>query len=338
MSTTFDPDGPAAGDGLYGLPHTPEEARVWVLPVPFEATTSYRQGTAGGPDAVREASQQVDLCDLETGEVWRDGMVMVEAPAEIVALNTTATAAARRVRELDDSPDELALVQALAEVDDAGARVTELVAAWTARALSEGHIPAILGGDHSVPLGAIRAAAQAHPGLGVLHVDAHADLREAYEGFAYSHASIFHNVLDQCDVGNIVQVGIRDLGHRELARTQTEPRLHLWTDIRMADALAEGTAYAALVDQMIAPLPQDVWVSFDIDGLDPALCPNTGTPVPGGLSWREALVLLSRLGRSGRRIVGVDLCEVGHQEWDAMIGARLLYKLTGWAIVSQRPS
>jgi len=98
--------------------------------------------------------------------------------------------------------------------------------------------------------------------------------------------------------------------------------------------MARGLSWAELVAKMLRPLPEKVWITFDIDGLEPSLCPNTGTPVPGGLSWREALFLLSELGRSGRRIVGFDLCEVGAGEWDAIVGSRVLYKLAGWAIHS----
>ena len=104
----------------------------------------------------------------------------------------------------------------------------------------------------------------------------------------------------------------------------------------MTNQLALGRPFSALVEEILAPLPPNVWISFDIDGLDPALCPATGTPVPGGLSWREASVLLAALGQSGRRIVGFDLSEVGPEPWDANVAARLLYKLSGWAIASQR--
>ncbi|MDP6368761.1 MAG: arginase family protein, partial [Planctomycetota bacterium] len=99
-------------------------------------------------------------------------------------------------------------------------------------------------------------------------------------------------------------------------------------------AMARGETWHALMEQALEPLPQRVWITFDVDGLQPTLCPNTGTPVPGGLSWSQANVLLYLLGKSGRKIVGFDLCEVGPKEWDANVGARLLYKLAGWAIMT----
>ncbi|MGB3969170.1 MAG: arginase family protein, partial [Planctomycetota bacterium] len=199
-----------------------------------------------------------------------------------------------------------------------------------------GKIPGIVGGDHSVPFGAIAAAAERHPGLGILHVDAHADLRVAYEGFRWSHASIMDNVLrDVPGVQRLVQVGIRDFGGQELAAiTGSGGRVVTHFDLQWQRRRFAGTTFDALCREAIDALPRTVWISFDIDGLDPALCPHTGTPVPGGLQFAEAAHLIGVLAQSGRRIVGFDLVEVapGDDEWDANVGARLLYKLCGAAL------
>jgi len=332
---SYDPDAAATGDGLYGLPHTPDTARVVVLPVPFEATTSYRRGTAQGPTAVLEASGQLDLADLQTGEPWRAGLAMEAIDPVVVALNQEATRSADTARRALEMGDEAGAAASAERVDRASEMINERVRAWTTERLEQGRIPAILGGDHSVPLGAMQAAAERHPGLGVLHVDAHADLRDGYEGFTWSHASIMHHVCATPGVGPVVQVGIRDVSHAERDRIKTDPQLHCWTDLALGDALAEGTPFATLVRRMLEPLPEHVWVTFDVDGLDPSLCPGTGTPVPGGLTWRETLVLLRALGRSGRTLVGFDLCEVGTGPIDSIVGARLLYKLAGWSLYSQ---
>lgn len=335
---TFDPDEPASGDGLYGLPHTVDEAAVVVVPVPFDATTSYRRGTAAAPPAILEASAQVDLHDLETGAPWKAGIAMQEEDPRFAAWNEQVEADALAIIEAGGVGDDPALHACAARVNAVSEAVNAAVEAKIEAIFASGQIPAVLGGDHSVPFGAMRAAARRHPGLGVLHIDAHADLRDAYEGFAFSHASIFHNVLTRIpEVGRLVQVGIRDCGTKEIAFAQSQgSRVHLHDDLAIGAALAEGTPWAAWCEQAIAPLPDKVWISFDIDGLDPTLCPSTGTPVPGGLSWREALTLLAVLGRSGREIVGFDLCEVNPgTEWDCNVGARLLYKLAGWCIASR---
>lgn len=313
---------------LFDLPPTDGPPRIRVLPVPFDATTSFRVGCAGGPAAVLEASVQVDLYHPVVEDPWREGIVL-DPPAPWMATLSHDTRTLVEVHRAGEA-DHLDAVNA------ASARMTEHVEAWARDQLAAGVIPAVLGGDHSVPLGAIRAAAAAHPGMGVLHVDAHADLRVAYEGFQQSHASIFDNVLELEGVSVLAQVGIRDLCREEADRQVEDPRIHVLSDDAIAEELADGTPWRALVRQLLAPLPDDVWISFDIDGLDSGLCPNTGTPVPGGLTWRQVIVLLRMLAESGRRVVGFDLCEVAAHEWDATVGARVLYQLAATAIHTQR--
>ena len=165
-------------------------------------------------------------------------------------------------------------------------------------------------------------------------MDAHADLREAYEGFTWSHASILYNVHERLpNLGHIVQVGIRDFGVAEGARIEAWGNLTAFTDAELAWELLSGEPWQRVAARVVRPLPRKVWVTFDVDGLDPSLCPATGTPVPGGLGWRETLLLLQLLAEE-HDIVGFDLVEVGDAEWDANVGARLLYKLAGWAIAT----
>lgn len=330
----FDPDGPARPGSLFGLPSTPDDARVVVIPVPFEATASFGRGTSGAPAAVLEASAQVDLTDIETGEPWREGIAMLPIDPAIQALDEEASGLALQIIEAGGPTPELAA--ASARVNEIGASINEWVYAATKRVLDQGRIPGILGGDHSVPYGAIKAASERYPGMGILHVDAHADLRNAYEGFEWSHASIFYNVRTKLQgVGNIVQVGIRDVGAAELEFSRNREDMFMYTDPELAWEMAGDEPWLRICARIVRPLPRDVWVSFDIDGLEPSLCPETGTPVPGGLRWREALLLLRVLVENKHRIVGFDLDEVGTGAWDANVGARLLYKLAGWSIVSR---
>ncbi|HEX7154180.1 MAG TPA: agmatinase family protein [Thermoanaerobaculia bacterium] len=334
----FDPDAPATGDGIYGLPFTPDEAKVVIVPVPYEATTSYGGGTSGGPSAVLEASKQVDLYDHETGRPYAAGIAMLDVPAQIAAWNEEAKCIAQHVIEQGGVIDD-ATRNAAAKVNDYGTRVNEWVRAQTAALLDAGKMPVILGGDHAVPFGAIQAYAEKYPGLGILHLDAHADLRDAYEGFTWSHASIFHNVMTKLPkVGKLVQVGVRDLGQAESEMIAgSDGRIVTFFDGDLAARKDDGVPFARLADEIVAELPDDVYLSWDIDGLDPTLCPGTGTPVPGGLSWNEAIALLRAVKRAGKRIVGLDLCEVspGDTEWDANVGARLLYKMIGFALLTQ---
>jgi agmatinase len=197
---------------------------------------------------------------------------------------------------------------------------------------------AMLGGDHSTPLGFIRALGEKYNRFGVLQIDAHADLRKAYEGFTYSHASIMYNALKLPAVGRLVQVGIRDYCDEELdVMKRAGGRIVTYFDQDIKEQLFGGTSWAAICDKIIADLPHDVYVSFDIDGLNPKLCPNTGTPVAGGFEFEEVAFLIKKLVKSGRKIIGFDLNEVapGADDWDANVGARLLYHLCNWMAVSQ---
>lgn len=338
----FDPDAPAAEDGgLYGLPFTPEQAHVIVIPVPFEATTSYGGGTSEGPAAVLEASRQVDLFDHETGRPYERGIAMLDIPSSIAEMNRNARSLASAVIDAGgDVASDPQLQRALQEVNETSDKVNEWVYRTTREWLDRDRFIALLGGDHSVPFGAIRAHAERYEGMGVLHLDAHADLRDAYEGFTHSHASIFHNVMTRIpQVQRLVQVGVRDLGSREREFIDSSSgRIVTFYDADVAQRKDEGEPFARIADSIVEQLPHLVYLSWDIDGLDPTLCPGTGTPVPGGLSWNEAISLLRSIVRSGRRIVGLDLCEVspGDTEWDANVGARLLYKMIGYALMSEK--
>jgi agmatinase len=335
----FDPDAAAPGaSGIYGLPFSTDESKVVVVPVPFEATTSYGGGTSRGPAAVLEASKQVDLFDRDTGRPYAAGIAMLEIPTKIQRWNTVAKTIAGPVIKSGGAVDKKTQA-AVKKVNAISEKMNEWVYTTTRSLLDDNKMAVILGGDHSVPFGAMRAYAERYPGMGILHLDAHADLRDAYEGFTWSHASIFHNVVTKLpNVKRLVQVGVRDLGQAESRMIeQSKGRIVTFFDPDLAAAKEEGTAFARIADNIVAQLPKDVYLSWDIDGLDPTLCPGTGTPVPGGLSWNEAIGLLRAVQRAKKRIVGLDLCEVspGETEWDANVGARLLYKMIGFALLTQ---
>jgi len=337
---SFDPDGPAMGGGLFGLDIDARSAAVQVIPVAWEATASYGRGTRHGPDAVLRASGQLDLADPDFGEAWRQGIGLLDLGDRI----------ARWGAEIDH--DALAVIHSGGEHPDLAARVDHMaesvhaiVEAEARRVLHEGRIPAVLGGDHSTPVGLHRAVCEAFPGVGFLHIDAHADLRVAYLGFQYSHASIFHNTMGLPGAGRLVGVGWRDLGAAERERIAQDDRILPFFDEDIGRELAAGGAWVDLCTRIVDALPAQVHISVDIDGLDPVLCPSTGTPVPGGLSFRDLQVLLRHLAQQ-RQVVGFDLVEVNPGRWplvehardgiDAIVGARVLYKLAGCALSSRR--
>ena len=338
----FDPNAASPIDsGVFGLPFTEQDARVVLVPVPFDATTSYGKGAADGPKAIYQASKQVDLFDLDTGRPYEVGIAMIDESAEIRRWNDAARAEAEKVIAAAGAVSgNAALERALAEVNVISGHVNHWVHKEVARLLDAGKIAVVIGGDHSAPYGAIRAYAERHPGLGILHFDAHSDLRPSYEGFEFSHASIMENVVRRLPIAKLVQVGIRDLSEEEYAMiVESKGRIEAHFDVDLKRAKRSGVKWDELASKMIESLPKEVYVSFDIDGLDPTLCPHTGTPVPGGFSFDEAVAVIEALVQSGRTIVGFDLNEVAPgpagDEWDANVGARLLYKLIGWTLVSR---
>lgn len=334
---SYDPSGVGVHNGnLFGFPFTAATAQVWILPVPWDVTTSYRPGTAQGPAAILQESTQLDFFDPVDPEGWKRGIFMAAIDEFWWAKNKTLRSQADGIIEqleagktLGESPD---LQQDLNLINQTCQALNQWVYDQCQTALDQGRTVGILGGDHSVPLGYLQAladrATRDGEEFGILHIDAHADLRRSYEGFTFSHASIMDNALKLAPISRLVQVGIRDLCPDEAATiANSQGRIVTYLDRTVKSRLFQGESWGQLCQEIIAALPQRVYISFDIDGLDPTLCPATGTPVPGGLGWGEALFLLEALGQSDRQIVGFDLCEVGPQVWDANVGARLLYQL-----------
>lgn len=340
--SSFDPSLTGSSeDGLFGIPTT-EKALIHILPVPWEVTTSYGKGTALGPKAVLEASPQIDLYDLELGTSYEAGYHLLPFSNKWLKLNNSLKKKALKIRERLEEKGLLtkALEKEQQEINEACATLNSWVYEISMKSLRAGKIPAVLGGDHSSPEGVIEAACEHHKEIGVLHIDAHADLRNAYQGFTSSHASIMYNVMNKKNhPKKLVQVGIRDFCEEEYEMIQQRKDITTFFDQQLKEELYSGTPWKKLCEKIVDELPDKVHVSFDIDGFDPVLCPNTGTPVPGGLQFGEANYLLKTLVNSGRQIVSFDLNEVApskDSEWDGNVGARTLFKLCGWSVLSQK--
>jgi agmatinase len=336
--TTFDPNAAASSDsGIFGLPFSVDEAKLVLLPVPWEVTTSYGGGTSKGPEAILQASKQVDLFDFDLGNIYEAGIAMTDIPHEILQWNHDARKLAEVVIHADESINEGYLKSVRDEVNDYSDKLNQHVYSEAKKYLAQGKMVGVVGGDHSTPFGLIQALLEKHPGMGILHIDAHADLRDAYEGFEHSHASIMYNVITKTPLAKLVQVGIRDFCEEEFIFIQQHnSRIKTFFDAELFEAKMNHKIWSDICDDIIEQLPQEVYISFDIDGLDPRFCPHTGTPVPGGLDFQEALYLIKKVAKSGRKIVGFDLNEVSpgdaDGEWDANVGARVLYKLCGYAL------
>lgn len=334
----FDPNAPGSEGQLFGLPFDENSAQVIVVPMPWEVTVSYHEGTARGPQAILEASGQVDLYDRHIPDAWQIGVAMTPIPQDWKHKSDTLRKIATRHIEALTTGDSAYDNKHLEEVNKGCEEMVKYVKEITRHYLQQGKLVALLGGDHSTPLGFIQALSEQHERFGILQIDAHADLRKAYEGFIYSHASIMYNALKLPSVSRLVQVGIRDFCQEEVqVMDRSMGRIKTFFDDDMKSSLYEGTHWNSLCKNIIRELPDKVYISFDIDGLHPSLCPNTGTPVAGGLEYHQVLYLIRQLVQSGKKIIGFDLNEVapGENDWDANVGARLLYQLCNWMAVSQ---
>jgi len=341
----FDPSQPGLAEAtVFGLPFSAEQSEIIVIPVPWEVTVSYGSGASKGPDAVMEASFQVDLHHQEFPELWKLGIFMDEAPKKLKKNSKKYKKQAAPIIEalekgkiLDHHPS---MLQDLEKINYACSDMVEAVRTQTLHWMDKGKKVVLLGGDHSTPLGYYQALATKYDNFGILHLDAHMDLRIAYEQFAYSHASIMYNALKLPQISKIVQVGIRDFCEEEVGVVKSENgRVLVHTDSDIKKQLFEGNTWQHLCDNIIHSLPKKVCVSFDIDGMNALYCPNTGTPVPGGFSYEMATYLLSKLAESNKEIIGFDLVEVAPGEngdWDGNVGARMLFHMCGMLAKSQK--
>jgi len=331
----FDPNGLGdANNNIYGLPFTTEEAEVVIIPVPWEVTVSYSAGTALGPQVIYNASYQVDLFDPKIEDAWKIGIAMDTASDDIASKSESLR---RKAEKYIEMLVEGEVAEPGSEMDEIRTLINEECVKMNTWVKTKAHsfidknkIVALLGGDHSTPLGLMQALAERNSSFAILQIDAHADLRDAYEGFEFSHASIMFNALKIPQVSKLVQVGIRDYCQAEFdIINSSNGRVVTFFDRDIKHKQLEGTPWSSICNDIISQLPNEIYLSFDIDGLDPKLCPNTGTPVAGGFEFEQILMLIERIVDSGKRIIAFDINEVapGGDEWDANVGARLLYRI-----------
>ncbi len=327
--------------GAFGLPKiSKDDASLVLYSIPWEVTVSYRATTAKAPKTIEEASSQIDLADSFAPRQWEKGIYWHKFPQWLYNLNKTYRKKAEKIIHFLENESEIPdgkTIERLCSVNDACREMNDYVYECVINTIEQKKISGIVGGDHSVAFGSIKAYCEKYDQIGILQFDAHADLREAYEGFEFSHASVMFNALEFFpQIQKLVQVGVRDYSEAEndyISNHSDRIKTFFNTDLKEREF--EGKSWKNTVNEIIETLPQNVYVSFDIDGLNPLYCPQTGTPVPGGQDFDEIVYLLRQLILSGRTIIGFDLCEVGStDEWDNIVGSRILYQLIILALKS----
>lgn len=341
--SNFDPNSVGnPNNNIFGLPFTEEEARLVILPVPWEVTVSYNAGTARAPEHIFTSSLQVDLYDPEVMDGWKQGFFMLPVDKKVLMksdyLRKEAELYINYISQGEIVSENKFMTKSQKEINEGSIFLNNWVLEQTRNLLQQGKLVGLLGGDHSTPFGFFKAIAEKHEEFGILQIDAHCDLRKAFEGFNYSHASVMYNALEEIpQLTKLVQVGIRDYCGEEVDYIQdNNNRIVTYYDKDIKERLYEGETWKKVVDEIVNHLPQNVFISFDIDGLDPKLCPHTGTPVQGGFETEQVFYLFKKVIQSGRKLIGFDLNEVGvsHDEWDENVGARCLFKLCNLMIAS----
>ncbi len=335
--TSYDPSMIYTNAGLFGLPFTTEESEVVLIPVPWEVTVSFRHGTAKGPALMHESSYQIDLYDADIPNAWHAGIAMEPISKYWLKKNKELRPLAEKCIahiEKGGEPSDKKVAPLYKKINAASNELNAWMKQESAKLLKADKLVGVVGGEHSVPYGFMQALGEKYPKYSILHIDAHADYREAYEGFEHSHGSIQYNAGKLPCVEKQVLLSIRDYSEEEANRiAASNGKIAAFPDRALKRNAYEGMMWKKQCAEIIKPLGQNVYISFDIDALDPSLCPHTGTPVPGGLEFEQVFYLFDALIKSGKKIIGFDLCEVApgplyNGEWDAIVGARVLYRLS----------
>lgn len=334
----FDPN--SVGDinaNMFGLPFTTQESETVLIPVPWEVTVSYGGGTIDGPQQIFDASFQVDLYDPIVKDAWKMGIAMDDFSEDLREKSEIYRPVAEIIIDRQSNGEPASEIDEIKDIN----KVCEEMNAWVKQRalhfLKQNKSVGLVGGDHSTPLGMIDALGEHFGEFAILQIDAHADLRVAYEGFEYSHASIMYNALKRHSVQKLVQVGIRDYCQAELdIINNSNGRVKTFFDRDIKQQQYKGKSWDTICQEIVAELPQNIYLSFDIDGLDPKLCPGTGTPVAGGFETDQVLYLLEQVVAAGKKFIAFDLNEVGGEdEWNANVASRLLYRIANLAAHSQ---
>ncbi|WP_297764218.1 agmatinase [uncultured Muriicola sp.] len=268
-----------------------EKSKVVLIPVPYDGTSTWGKGAEKGPEALLEASENMELYDIETDtEVYKQGVYVAEQVAELSSPEAMVNSVHNRTKDY----------------------------------IKRNKFVTLVGGEHSLSIGSIRAFNECFDNLTVLHIDAHADIRESYDGTPYNHACAVYEASQNT---NLVQVGIRSMDAIEMTLMDTEKTF-------FAHEMVDDEYW---MDKVVELLTDNVFITFDLDALDPSILPSTGTPEPGGLLWYETLEFLKKVFEE-KNVVGFDLVELCPNEQDRssnFLAAKLYYKMLSYKFMNE---
>lgn len=329
-------------NNIFGLPFTEEGARLIILPVPWEVTVSCGSGTARSPEHIFKASMDVDPFDPDVPNSPEKGFFMREPERKLLTksdyLRKEAELYINFTSQGRDINQNRFMNKSLKEINAGNNMMNAWVYEQTKELLNQDKLVALLGGDHSTPLGFYKALGEKYSSFGILQIDAHCDLKKSDEDFLYSYASVMYNALEEVkQIEKLVQAGIRDYSEQEWNYVRdSNNRVVTYFDYAIKERLMEGETWKNIAEEIVNQLPQQVYISFDVAGLDPKLCPHTGAPVFGGFQAEQVIYLFKKVIDSGRKLIGFDLVEtgVGEGNYDAKVSAKLLWKMCNFLMQS----
>ncbi len=336
MTMVFDPEGTFTKDSsVFGMPKN-IPVKLKLLPVAWEPTASFKKGTANGPSAIFKATKQMDLFHPYFKKIYEHG---ISWSSDLVKKTLKLSEDTSPVAEKIISAIEAGNSPSTKDLDFVNKKSNKLNELIYNNAIDSKETIGLVGGDHSSPFGLIKALSEKYKGdFSIVHIDAHFDFRKEYQGFKHSHGSIMHNVKTKIDnPPRIYQLGIRDFCESEYEFAIKNSTFLL--DQELYSKLLNGKSFNTCLDELFNNLEEKIYISFDIDGMSPEFCPNTGTPVPGGISYNQAVYLIQYLHKKGHTLIGFDLVEVSPKKnsmfgegLDEIIGARILYELSCFAL------
>ena len=327
-------DGAVDGGFYFGDKSAPSKADVVIVSAPWSVTADFGRGATYTPDAIIDASTGGDCYDAPTGITIAGRVATAEIDYNIQEMSEHLGREAERIAHHASADTSVVgdyVARKVTHINEGFAEMQTAIYKQTKHWASKAKRIAVVGGDHSVAFGAVKALSEQHEDMGVLFIDAHADFCREGEIFNYSHRSIARNIVEEIPaVARLVEVGVRNISEVESKELQANNRVELFLAEEIAARRFEGESWGDICREVVGKLPQKVYVSLDIDALKIEFCNNTNAPVPGGMTFDEVVYLVKTVVESGREVVGFDLSEVVSSigdKMDAIVGARLLAKM-----------
>lgn len=320
---------------VFNIKSNYKKSNAIILPISIDITTSYIKGTSNGPISILKNSYQIELFDLNTGFPYKNGIYMDNIPINIVKLNKEANRLINKIKKYKIKNIKIPLkyinyINIVTNINNF------FIYKWGMKILNLKIIPIILGGEHGITLGIVKACIKKFPAIiiTILHIDAHSDLRNNYQGFQNSHASIIYNIIYKIkNPKKILQLAIRELSFIEYQENYLNLNINTFFDKILNNYIINGD-FNFILNKINNNVSKFLYLSFDIDGINSIYCPNTGTPSPGILSFNHIIFLIKQI-TNNKYIIGIDICENSNKKFDSIISSKFLYKIIGLFLISK---